>query len=109
CYFEIDTSKAPTATALQQAFETALNTIRGQVVSCTFPLQSNDLGQADPTHVNVEVDGETILQDPKNGWTFDNAASPTEIILHGAACSSAQGNLTAKVSIVLGCATQIAK
>jgi hypothetical protein len=109
CYFEIDPSTAPTATQLQQSFETALNAIRGQVISCTFPLQSSDLGQADPSHVNVEVGGKTILQDPKNGWTFDNPTTPTEILLHGAACSSAQGNLSAQVSIVVGCATQIAK
>ena len=34
------------------------------------------------------------------------AKTPTEIILHGNACSSAKSKLTAKVSIVLGCATQ---
>jgi hypothetical protein len=109
CYFEIDPSMSPTASQLQQQFETALNAIRGQVVSCTFPLQSSNLNQVDPTHVNVQVNGTTILQDPKNGWTYDNAAMPTAILLHGAACTSAEGNLTAKVSIVLGCETQIAK
>ncbi len=105
CYFEIDPSTAPTAATLQQKFETALNAIRGQVVSCTYPLQGANLSHVDPTLVNVEVNGKTILQDSKNGWTYDNPASPTEILLHGAACSSAQSNLTAKVSIVLGCAT----
>jgi hypothetical protein len=106
CYFEIDTAKAPTATQLQQAFVTALNAIRGQVVSCTFPLQSSDLGQVNPTAVNVTVNGTTILQDAKNGWTYDNPSAPTEIILHGASCTTAQTDLTAKVQIVLGCATQ---
>ncbi len=106
CYFEIDPSTAPTAAQLQQKFETALNAIRGQVVSCTYPLQGSNLNNVDPTLVNVEVDGKTILQDPKNGWTYDNPTAPTEIILHGAACSNAETDLTAKVSIVLGCATQ---
>ncbi len=105
CYFEIDPSTAPTAAMLQQKFETALNAIRGQVVSCTYPLQGPDLKDVDPKLVNVEVSGKTILQDPKNGWTYDNPTTPTEIILHGAACTGAQTNLTAKVSIVLGCAT----
>jgi hypothetical protein len=109
CYFEIDPSQAQTAADLQQKFEAALNAIRGQVVSCTFPLQSSNLAQVDPQHVNVQVDGTTILQDPKNGWTFDDPAAPTAIDLHGAACASAQSNLSAKVSIVLGCVTQIAK
>jgi hypothetical protein len=106
CYFEIDPSTAPTAAQLQQKFETALNAIRGQVVSCTYPLQGSQLSNIDPTLVNVEVDGKTILQDPANGWTYDNPKTPTEIILHGTACSSAKSDLTAKVSIVLGCATQ---
>ena len=107
CYFEIDPSQSTTAAQLQMKFETALDTIRGQVVSCTFPIQSSGLGQVDPTHVNVEVNGTTILQDPANGWTYDNPATPTEIILHGSACATAKGTITAKVSIVLGCATEI--
>jgi hypothetical protein len=105
CYFEIDPSTAPTAAMLQQKFETALNAIRGQVVSCTYPLSGPNLNNVDPKLVNVEVDGKTILQDPKNGWTYDNPTTPKEIILHGAACTTAQTNITAKVSIVLGCAT----
>jgi hypothetical protein len=107
CYFEIDPSMSPTAAQLQMQFETALNTIRGQVISCTFPIQSSGLGQIDPTLVNVEVNGTTILQDPSNGWTYDNPTKPTEIILHGKACSTATDTITAKVSIVLGCQTQI--
>jgi hypothetical protein len=106
CYFEIDPSKSTSASQLQQQFETALNTIRGEVVSCTFPIQTSGLGTVDPTKVNVEVGGKTILQDPNNGWTYDNPQNPTEIILHGAACAEAKGNLTEMVSIVLGCKTQ---
>jgi hypothetical protein len=106
CYFEIDPSTAPTASQLQQMFETALNAIRGQVISCVYPLQGSQLSNIDPTLVNVEVDGTTILQDPLNGWTYDNPKTPTQIILHGAACATAQTALRVNVSIVLGCATQ---
>jgi hypothetical protein len=105
CYFEIDPSTAPTASELQQKFEVALDAIRGQVISCVYPLQGSLLS-TDPTLVNVEVDGATILQDPLNGWTYDNPRTPTEIILHGAACAIAQNTIMAKVSIVVGCATQ---
>jgi von Willebrand factor type A domain len=105
CYFEIDPSKAQSASQLQMEFETALDAIRGQVTSCSFPIASNGLGQADPTKVNVEIGTQTILQDPKNGWTYDNPMHPTEITLHGTACATASNSLTAKVSIVLGCAT----
>jgi hypothetical protein len=108
CYFEIDPSKSATASQLQQEFENALNTIRGEVVSCNFPIQTSGLGTIDPAKVNVEIGGKTVLQDPNNGWTYDNPQSPTEITLHGAACAQAKGNLTEKVSVVLGCQTQIA-
>jgi hypothetical protein len=106
CYFEIDPSMATTASQLQQEFEKALNTIRGDVVACNFPIQSSGLGTIDPSKVNVEVGGKTILQDPNNGWTYDDPMNPKEIILHGAACAEAKGNLTEKVSVVLGCLTQ---
>jgi hypothetical protein len=106
CYFEIDPSKATSAMQLQQQFETALNTIRGEVASCNFPIESSGSGTIDPTKVNVEIGGTTILQDPKNGWTYDNPTSPKEIILHGAACTEAKGGITEKVSVVLGCQTQ---
>ncbi len=109
CYFEIDPSKSTTATQLQMQFETALDAIRGQVISCTFPIQSSGLGQVDPTLVNVEVNGKTILQDATNGWTYDNPTKPTDIILHGSACATATGTITAKVAIVLGCVTQVPK
>jgi hypothetical protein len=109
CYFEIDPSMSPTAASLQMQFENALNEIRGQVVSCTFPLQQSNLGTVDPTRVNVEVDGKTILQDAMNGWTYDNPQTPTAIILHGTACSTVENTITVKVSIVLGCMTQIAR
>jgi von Willebrand factor type A domain len=109
CYFEIDPSKSASASDLQMQFETALNAIRGQVLSCTFPIKSSGLGMVDPSLVNVEINGTTILQDAANGWTYDNPTMPTEIELHGAACTNAKGTITAKVSIVLGCATQIPK
>jgi hypothetical protein len=109
CYFEIDPSQAQTAAALQQKFVTALDAIRGQVVSCTFPLQSTGLGQIDPTLVNVEVDGKVVPQNATSGWTYDDPTSPTAIVLNGAACSSAKNNLTANVSILVGCATQVTK
>jgi hypothetical protein len=105
CYFEIDPTTATTASQLQMKFETALNTIRGEVFSCTFPIESNGSGAFDKTRVNVEIGGMTVLQDPKNGWTYDNSQSPKEIILHGAACAQAKGNVTEKVSVVLGCLT----
>lgn len=109
CYFEVDPTQATSAAQLQQAFTAALEAIRGQVLSCTFPLQSTGLGQLDPTQVNVQVDGQTVPQSPTDGWTYDNPQDPTAIVFHGAACDALKSDPNAKVSVVVGCATITAK
>jgi hypothetical protein len=106
CYLEVDPTKATSAADLQAQITAALDAIRGQVASCAYTLKSSGLGQVDPTQVNVVIDGQTILQDPVNGWTYDDPSSPTEIVLHGASCNQSTATATANVSIVLGCATQ---
>jgi hypothetical protein len=108
CYFEVDPSGSSTAT--QTAFENAINAIRGQVVtlSCTFALDlKSDAGAIDPSKVNVTVNGTTVPQDPKNGWTYDNPNNPTSVTLHGTSCAEVTSTQTATVSIVLGCATVV--
>jgi hypothetical protein len=107
CYFEVDPSTG-NATQTEQAFEAAINAIRGQVLSCTFPLNlDKDAGMIDPSKVNVTVDGMTVSQDPNNGWTYDNPTNPTEIIFHGTACNNLKMNAMATVNIILGCATLV--
>ena len=34
------------------------------------------------------MDGTTVPQGAANGWSYDNATNPTEIVFHGAACTS---------------------
>lgn len=105
CYFEVDPTQG-NATQTETAFENAINAIRGQVLSCTFPLNVNtDAGTLDPSKVNVTVDGMTVSQDPNNGWTYDNPSDPTEIIFHGTACNNLKMDPMATVNIILGCAT----
>jgi hypothetical protein len=105
CYFEVD----PTAGSQAQtetAFENAINAIRGQVLSCTFPLNVNpEAGTIDPTKVNVTVDGATIPQSSSNGWSYNNPANPTAIVFNGTACTNLKNDASASVQIVLGCAT----
>jgi hypothetical protein len=107
CYFQVDPTQTSSVSQLQQAFEDAINKIRGQVVSCTFPLQLTGGGHIDPMKVNVEIGGMQIGQDPKDGWTYDNPMNPTEIILHGKACDNLKGNPTTTVQVILGCQTVV--
>jgi von Willebrand factor type A domain len=109
CYFEVDPTRG-SQTQTEQAFEAAINAIRGQVLSCTFALTMNaGAGTVDPTQVNVTVDGKTIPQGSTNGWSYDNPAHPTAITLNGAACTSVKSDPTASVQIVLGCETVTAQ
>jgi hypothetical protein len=105
CYFEVDPT-AGSQTATETAFENAINAIRGQVVSCTFPLNINpEAGTLDPSKVNVTVDGTTIPQSATNGWSYNNPTDPTEIVFNGQACTNLKSDTSASVQIVLGCAT----
>jgi hypothetical protein len=110
CYFEVDPSKATSATQLSMEFVAAIQAIQGQVASCTFQLDGSDAGAIDPTKVNVlfTTGGTqtTLNQDPVNGWTYDNPTNPTEVILNGMACANMKSDPMASISIVLGCATQ---
>jgi Mg-chelatase subunit ChlD len=102
CYFQIDPSGAEAAT--QAAFQAAIDAIRGQVSSCTVPLAPQ--GEASPADVNVLLDGTLVPQEPTNGWTYDNPASPREVILHGTSCSTLTSTPGATIEFLVGCPTQ---
>jgi hypothetical protein len=109
CYFEVDPTQATSASALQAEFTKALDAIRGQVLTCTFPLQTTGLGSPDPNLVNVTVDGMLVPESSTDGWSYDNPQNPTAIVFNGPACDSLKADSMAKVSIVVGCATIAAK
>jgi hypothetical protein len=114
CYFEVDPTAGVTPAQLTQQFEDAINTIRGQIASCTFALQDVDGGVIDPTKVNVIFtpgSGQPVelTQDPANGWTYDNPSNPKEVILNGTACANMKNDPMGKISIILGCATKTPK
>jgi hypothetical protein len=104
CYFQVDPTTG-TASTLQKAFEDAINAIRGSVISCTFSLQNTGAGMLDPTKVNVTVDGNTVAQDPTNGWSYDDPTKPTKIVFNGTSCADLKKDPNADVEIVIGCET----
>jgi hypothetical protein len=103
CYFQVDPTLATSAAQLQQTFEQAINAIRGQVVSCTFPLRLTDAGTIDPTQVSVTVGSMAVAQDPANGWSYDDPTSPTAIVFHGTSCAGLMSDPSAQVQVVVGC------
>jgi hypothetical protein len=106
CYFEVDPSGSASVT--QVAFEAAINTIRSQVVSCTFSFTDAGAegGATDPSKINVALNGTLVTQGPVDGWTFDDPSAPTAISLHGSACTTAKTTPNATVEILLGCPTK---
>src|SRR5262249_55014385 len=110
CHFQV-TPGNKTAQQLEQDFVNAINAIRGQIASCTFALEKPDGGgQVDPSKVNVNYNdgsGNTtpLVNDPQNGWTYDNPNNPTAVILHGTACDTITHNQKGSIQIILGCKT----
>jgi hypothetical protein len=108
CHFQVTPSG--NAAQVKQSFIDAINKIRGAVASCEFSLAAS--GSAiDPTHVNVvytDAKGQqhSIPQSATSGWTYDDPTHPTKVFLNGSACEQVKADASAKVSIVLGCATE---
>jgi hypothetical protein len=109
CHFQVDPTASTNVAQLTKAFVDAINKIRSQVTSCTFDLDKADGGGAiDPHLVNVVfTDGNgnihVILEDPQNGWRYDDPTDPTKVILNGAACDQVKLDTRGTLTVILGC------
>ena len=104
-----------------QQFLAALDAIRGNALGCTYQIPLPASGTPDYQAVNVVytpggggmaqtvpyVGGQAQCPATGNGWYYDNAASPTQIILCQATCQAVEADTTGSVAIELGCATVI--
>jgi hypothetical protein len=103
-------------TNLQADFQRALSEVRGNALPCEYELPAR---VADKTYafdrVNVRVapgggQPETVAQDATcagEGWRYDDARSPTKIVLCAATCDRLKGDFGAKLDIALGCTTVV--
>lgn len=78
----------------------ALETITGQIASCTFPLSP---APPVPDNVAVEIDGQRVARDntATNGWSYGPQNS--SVILHGALCDGLKAGTAKNVQILYGC------
>lgn len=85
---------------------TVLESIAGQVASCTFPL---DPAPPVPENVAVEVDGMRVNRDPaqQNGWNY--GPNNRSIVLFGSICESLKAGSAKAVQILYGCPGEIIK
>jgi hypothetical protein len=99
------------------ALSAAMNQIRGSALPCDYALPKNT---TDPKKVNVDFTpsngtttrlvyvGDAASCDPvKGGWYYDNAQTPTRIIVCSQTCDSFKKDSKGRVDIVLGCGTVI--
>jgi hypothetical protein len=96
------------------AFLQALNTIRGQVVSCDFPVPTGN--NVDFNRVNVELttsSGSVALGKIAPGapcvaraWHYDREPNPQRIVLCPDACRTAQADPASRIDVILGCMTE---
>jgi hypothetical protein len=77
-----------------------LNTIAGQIVSCSYKLQ---MPPNDPGLVTIQGNGNTIPHDTThmNGWDF--GPGNNSINFYGAACMQLQQGVITSVSAIYGC------
>lgn len=105
----------------QSSLLTALQNIRGQVLSCNFvmPRPRDPSMPIDPNRVNVNytpsgagsptlVGGVNSATDctSAGGWYYDNPSAPTQIILCPATCSIVQADSNPQIQVVIGCSRQ---
>ena len=77
-----------------------LQTVTGQIVSCSYPLS---MAPPNPDFVEIDGNGMKIPRDPThtNGWDF--GPNDLSIEFYGPACADLQQGVTTSVSAVFGC------
>jgi uncharacterized protein YegL len=104
CHFEVDTTLGTSSIA--QKFYDAVQKARNSIDPCTLAIEKQAGQDFDPTLV---TDGNgnktTVPQDAANGWTFDDAANPQNVIVHGTTCDTVKSDQKASVELILGCPT----
>jgi hypothetical protein len=105
-----------TSMAVDTQFLAALNKIRGSALGCNYKIPAPQAGSTtDFTKVNVQfssggkktifpqVASKAACPSSGNAWYYDNAASPTQIILCTATCGAI--NVGGEVDVLTGCQT----
>lgn len=106
-------------TNVEVEFQSALSKVRGKAVSCEYQIPEQVAGgEVDPFKVNILVTAggstEPVLvpYDPDcaaSGWRYDDAASPTKILLCPETCAQVRDDLESTLQVLLGCETEVVK
>jgi hypothetical protein len=103
---------------VQTEFQKALAKVRGEALPCEYQIPDKvEGGDVNPGDVNVLYtpkggNASVLPQDVKcndQGWKYDDPVKPTKIIFCPASCQTLKTDFGAKVQILLGCKTEVAK
>lgn len=96
------------------AFLNALNKIRGQIMSCDFPIPTGN--DVDLNRVNIKLTtSSSVLSLGKvddaskcvaKAWHYDSASNPKRIVLCPETCTAAQADPKSRIDVILGCLSQ---
>lgn len=103
----------------EQQFLAALEAIKGTALGCAYGIPEPESGTPDFDHVNVQytpepgaepqpipyVGSEAGCPPNGDGWYYNDASAPTQIILCPYTCDRVEGDEDGKIDIVLGCET----
>ncbi len=106
---------------VNQQFLDAMNAIRHAALGCTYSIPVPASGVPDYNLVNVVytpgtggvaqtfpyVTAKANCPATGNGWYYDNANAPSQIILCDPTCSTVEADTAGEVSISLGCTTVV--
>jgi hypothetical protein len=103
---------------VQAEFQEALAKVRGQALPCAYDVPEKvEGGEIDVGLVNILLTPgggkpATLPQSPAcsgDGWKYDDPANPKHIVLCPSSCKALKLDFSAKVQILLGCKTEVAK
>jgi hypothetical protein len=103
----------------QQEFLMAMQDIQGKALPCAYTIPEPTMGDLDYDKVNVEytpggggtaefipkVDNAAACPASGDGWYYDDAAPPSQILLCPGTCEKLSLDVEGTVNIVLGCET----
>lgn len=104
CHYQITPGADVAATT--DALTAAFDEIRALSASCEFHFKTNpftDLRDVTVTVTDRDGNVVTIPKDDVDGWSFDEPANPSKIVLRGRSCSVTTGAPSGRVDVVIGC------
>lgn len=104
CHYQITPGADVEATT--NALTAAFDEIRALSASCEFHFKTNpftDLRDVTVTVTDADGNVTPIPKDDTDGWSFDEPANPSKIVLRGRSCSVTTGAPSGRVDVVIGC------